>query len=229
MNVPLREYIRQDKPREKLLSCGPEGLSDHEILAILLRTGIKGKSVLDVSRELIKGLPGENLYYLSETSTTDLCAVRGIGLDKAVTICAAVELGRRIARQRVKQKAPDFSTPQAIAAYVMEDMRFLQQEQFCAVYLSIKNQLIARQTLSIGTIDASLAKARDVFRWALRYNAASVVLLHNHPSGDPEPSREDIAVTRQIVRAGEIMEIPVLDHIIIGDGIFVSLCERGYI
>lgn len=229
MNVPLREYIRQDKPREKFLRHGPEGLSDHEIVAILLRTGIKGKSVLDVSRELIRGLPGENIYYLSEANTSDLCAVPGIGLDKAVTIGAAVELGRRIARQRVKQSAPDFSSPQAIAEYVMEDMRFLSQESFCAVYLSTKNQLIARQTLSIGTIDASFAKARDVFRWALRYNAASVVLLHNHPSGDPEPSREDIAVTQHIARAGEVMEIPVLDHIIIGDGVFVSLCERGYI
>ena len=108
-------------------------------------------------------------------------------------------------------------------------MRFLPQESFCAVYLSTKNQLIAHQTLSVGTLDASLAKARDVFRWALRYNAASVVLLHNHPSGDPEPSREDIAVTQHIARAGEIMEIPVLDHIIIGDGVYVSLCERGYI
>lgn len=146
-----------------------------------------------------------------------------------MTIGAAVELGRRIARQRVKQKAPDFSSPEAIAEYVMEDMRFLPQESFCAVYLSTKNQLIAHQTLSVGTLDASLAKARDVFRWALRYNAASVVLLHNHPSGDPEPSREDIAVTQHIARAGEIMEIPVLDHIIIGDGVYVSLCERGYI
>ena len=229
MNVPLREYTRQDKPREKFLRHGPSGLSDHEILAILLRTGVKGKSVLDVSRELLRGLPGENIYYLSETNTSDLCAVRGIGHDKAVTIGAAVELGRRIARQRVKQKAPDFSSPEAIAEYVMEDMRFLPQESFCAVYLSTKNQLIAHQTLSVGTLDASLAKARDVFRWALRYNAASVVLLHNHPSGDPEPSREDIAVTQHIARAGEIMEIPVLDHIIIGDGVYVSLCERGYI
>lgn len=228
MNVPLREYTQQDKPREKLLRHGPEGLSDHELVAILLRTGIKGKSVLDVSRELIKGLPGENLYYLSETSTTDLCAVRGIGLDKAVTICAAVELGRRIARQRAKQKSPDFSSPEAIASYMMENMRFLPEERFCAVYLSTKNRLIAHKTLSIGTLDASLAKSREVFRWALRYNAASVVLLHNHPSGDPEPSREDIAVTRHIAKAGEVMEIPVLDHIIIGDGIYVSLCERGY-
>lgn len=229
MNVPLREYIAGDKPREKFLRQGPQALSDHEILAILLRTGVKGKSVLDVSRDVLRFLPGENLYYLSETGTTDLCAIHGIGIDKAITLGAAVELGRRIARQRVKQSAPDFSSPKAIADYVMEDMRVLPQEQFAAAYLSTKNQLIAWQTLSIGTLNASLAKAREVFRLALRYNAAAVILLHNHPSGDPEPSREDIAVTQHIARAGDIMEIPVLDHIIIGDGIFVSLCERGYI
>ena len=108
-------------------------------------------------------------------------------------------------------------------------MRFLPQEQFAAVYLSTKNQLIAVRTLTIGTLNASLAKAREVFRLAIQYNAAAVVLLHNHPSGDPEPSPEDIAVTHHIAKAGEIMEIPVLDHIIIGDGHFVSLCERGYI
>ena len=127
-----------------------------------------------------------------------------------------------------KQNAPDFSTPQAIAEYVMEDMRFLPQEQLRAVYLSTKNQLIAVRTLTIGTINSSLAKSREVFRFAIQYNAAAVVLVHNHPSGDPAPSSDDIAVTRQIAQAGHIMEIPVLDHIIIGDGTFSSLCELGY-
>lgn len=229
MNVPLRESIASDKPREKFLHHGPQALSDHEILAILLRTGVKGKSVLEVSKEVLKFLPGESLYYLSETNTTDLCSIHGIGIDKAITIGAAIELGRRIARQRVKQSAPDFSAPGVIAQYVMEDMRFLQQECFAAAYLSTKNRLIAWQTLTVGTLNASFAKARDVFRAALRYNAAAVVLIHNHPSGDPEPSFEDIAVTELIVKAGDLMEIPVLDHIIIGDGTFVSLCERGYV
>lgn len=218
-----------EKPREKFIHQGAHAVTDQDLLAILLRTGVKGCSVQDVSRRLLQSLPGESLYYLSEISIADLCAVRGIGADKAVTICAAVELGRRISRQRVKQNAPDFSTPQAIAAYVMEDMRFLLQERFCAVYLSTKNQLIAVRTLTIGTINASLAKSREVFRLAIQYNAAAVVLVHNHPSGDPSPSSDDIAVTRQIAQAGHIMEIPVLDHIIIGDGTFVSLCELGYL
>ena len=221
---PVQPMACCEKPREKFLQQGAQAVTDQDLLAILLRTGVKGHSVLDVSRSLLRSLPGENLYYLSEASVADLCAIRGVGADKAVTICAAVELGRR-----VKQNAPDFSTPQSIAEYVMEDMRFLPQEQLRAVYLSTKNQLIAVRTLTIGTINSSLAKSREVFRFAIQYNAAAVVLVHNHPSGDPAPSSDDIAVTRQIAQAGHIMEIPVLDHIIIGDGTFTSLCELGYV
>lgn len=218
-----------EKPREKFLARGAEAVTDQDLLAILLRTGVKGKSVLDVSRAVIQSLPEENLYYLGETTVSDLRGIHGVGADKAVTICAAVELGKRISRRRVKQTQPDFSSPKAIADYVMEDMRFLHQERFAAAYLSMKNRLITCRTLSIGTINASIAKSREVFSYALRCNAAAIILLHNHPSGDPEPSREDIAVTQRISEAGRVMEIPVLDHIIIGDGIYVSLCERGYI
>ena len=182
-----------------------------------------------MARNLLASLPGGNLGCLGEITLSELCRIRGIGPDKAVTLCAAVELGRRIVRCRVRRDNPDFSSPQVIAEYVMEDMRFLPQERFAAVYLSTKNQLLRVQTLTVGTINASLAKARDVFRYALQCNAAAVVLLHNHPSGNPEPSQEDIDVTRRLVQAGDVMEIPILDHIIIGDGVFVSLCERGYL
>ena len=194
MSDPFRSLAVCEKPREKFLRHGPAAVTDQDLLAILLRTGTKGQSVLDVSRQVLHSLPGENICYLSDTSIGDLCQIPGIGTDKAVTVCAAVELGRRISRQHVKEEAPDFSTPQAIAGYVMEDLRFLPQEQFGAVYLSTKNQLIAYRTLTIGTINASLAKSREVFRYALRYNAAAVVLVHNHPSGNPEPSHEDIVV-----------------------------------
>ena len=197
-------------------------ISDSELLQIII--GNK-----EVAERVLAEMPRRSLYDLSENDISDLSHIEGVGMQRASRLVASVELGRRIARQRVKKNAPDFSSPQAIADYVMEDMRNWPQERFCAVYLSTKKQMLARKTLSIGTVDASLAKARDVFRWALKYNADSIVLLHNHPSGDPEPSREDITVTQHIARAGETMEIPVLDHIIIGDGIYVSLCERGYI
>jgi DNA repair protein RadC len=229
MTTEIQNMAQCEKPREKFLMQGSMAVSDQELLAILLRTGVKGHSVLDVSRDVIKSLPDENIYYLGEASVGDLMTIHGVGTDKAVTVCAAVELGKRIARQRVKCRCPDFSAPKAIAEYVMEDMRFLQQERFAAAYLSVKNKLISFRTLTVGTLNASIAKSREVFRYAIRCNAAAIVLLHNHPSGDPEPSREDIAVTQNIAAAGRIMEIPVIDHIIIGDGTYVSLCERGYV
>lgn len=229
MSTLLRQSLTCDLPREKFVHHGTAGVTERDLLAILLRTGTRGLSVLELADAVLRQLPQENIYYLGESSVADLCRIRGIGQDKAITLCAAVELGRRIAKQRVKQQAPDFSTPQAIAEYVMEDMRTALQERFAVVFLSVKNRLITVQTLSVGTLNASLARARDVFRLAMQYNAASVVLVHNHPSGDPEPSREDILLTKQIVKAGEIMGIPVLDHIIIGDGTFVSLCERGHV
>lgn len=229
MTLALRQLSACEKPREKFLDYGPDGVSTQDLLAILLRTGLKGESVLDLARTVIRSLPNENICHLGSVSVADLCRIRGIGRDKAVTVCAAVELGKRIAKEHVKQTTPDFSSPRAIADYVMEDMRYLQQEQFTAVYLSTKNKLIAVRTITVGTLNASLAKGRDVFRYALQYNAAAIVLLHNHPSGDPAPSQDDIRVTRQIADAGRVMEIPVLDHIIIGDGIYTSLCEQGYL
>ena len=241
---------RLDRNTSGLLLCGKSLLGTqkltglirnrqiHKYYRLFLLGEVKEKQILtgyllkDTKKNQVKILtkPAEGADEIKTGIEPLACLeIPGIGTDKAVTVCAAVELGRRISRQHVKEAAPDFSTPQAIAGYVMEDLRFLPQEQFGAVYLSTKNQLIAYRTLTIGTINASLAKSREVFRYALRYNAAAVVLVHNHPSGNPEPSHEDIVVTQRIADAGQIMEIPVLDHIIIGDGTFVSLCERGYV
>lgn len=219
--------------QEKMKTYGTKVLSDSELLSLIIGNiavaGRKGQSAVEMADKVMESLPQQKLYYLGETCVQELTAIKGIGEKSALALCAAVELGKRMRQEEVRQQAPDFSTPQAIAGYVMEDMRHLPQEEFRAVYLTTKNQLIAVQTLTIGTINASLAKSREVFRYALRYNAAAIVLLHNHPSGNPEPSHEDIVVTQRIADAAQIMEIPVLDHIIIGDGTFVSLCERGYI
>ncbi|KXB90644.1 DNA repair protein RadC [Megasphaera hutchinsoni] len=220
---------KNEQPREKFIQQGKKALTDRDLLAILLRTGIKGYSVLEIADLVLQQLPQENIYYLGEISIHDLCKIHGIGRDKAITLCAAVELGRRIVKQRVKKNSPDFNHPDCIAEYLMEDMRYLPQERFIAAFLSTKNRLICIQTISIGSLNMSVAKARDVFRMALQYNAAAVILAHNHPSGDPEPSPDDIAITKRIAEAGNIMGIPVLDHIIIGDGDFVSLCRRGYL
>lgn len=204
---------------EKAKLYGITNLDNKELLSLLIPQK-ESSRLLQVMEKSITGL--------AKYSREDLLNLHFKEKD-VLTVLAAVEIGKRIRKETHIIQNPDFSSPEAIADYVMEDMRFLQQESFCAAYLTTKNQLIAIKTLTKGTIDASFAKSREVFQWALRYNAASVILLHNHPSGDPEPSREDITVTQHIAKAGELMEIPVLDHIIIGDGRYVSLCERGYI
>lgn len=215
--------------QEKMKTYGANILTDSELISLIIGNIGRMENAVEVADKIIKSMPQQKIYYLGETCVEDLTDVKGIGEKSALALCAAVELGRRMSRQSAKRTAPDFSTPDAVAGYLMEDMRYLSQEHFGAVYLSTKNQLISYRTLSIGSIDASLAKGRDVFKYALRYNAAAVILVHNHPSGNPEPSKDDIRVTQKISEAGTIMEIPVLDHIIIGDGIFVSLCERGYV
>ena len=213
--------------QEKMKEYGAKVLTDVELISLIIGNVGRKESAVNVADKIMKNMPQEKLYYLGETCPEDLANVKGIGEKSALALCAAVELGKRMSRQSAKRTALDFSTPDAVAGYLMEDMRYLPQEHFGAAYLSTKNQLIAYRTLTVGTIDASLAKSREVFNYALRYNAAAVILVHNHPSGNPEPSKNDIRVTQRIVEVGHIMQIPVLDHIIIGDGIFVSLCERG--
>lgn len=215
--------------QEKMKNYGVRVLSDSELISLIIGNIGRKECAVEVADKVMEAMPEQKLYFLGETCVEDLTNIQGIGEKSALAICAAVELGKRIRQEDVKRLAPDFSTPDAVAGYLMEDMRYLSQENFGAVYLSTKNQFITYRTLTIGTIDASLAKSREVFNYALRYNAAAVILVHNHPSGNPEPSKDDIRITQRIADAGHIMEIPVLDHIIIGDGIFVSLCERGYI
>ena len=215
--------------REKMAKYGENTLTDAELLSLLVGNGVKNQSSLDIAKSILEDLPKRNLSYLPERGTDDFKAVYGIVDKGAGVLVAAIELGKRIAREQVKSSLPDFSTPTAVAHYVMEDMRHLGQEQFCVALLNVKNGLIAVKTLSKGSLNMSLAKARDVFKEALRYNAAAVILIHNHPSGNPEPSQEDIVVTKRIASAGDAMEIPVYDHIIIGDGTFTSLSERGYL
>lgn len=210
---------------EKAMTYGLNSLSDKELISLLLRS----TNTEEVAENIINSLPQKNIYYLGENDIFDLLQIKGMGQKNAAMIKAAIELGKRIQKSKIKSRAANFSMPENVAEYFMEDMRYLQEEHFVAIYLTTQNRLITAKTLTVGTINASLAKGRDVFKNALKYNAAAVILAHNHPSGDPEPLKEDIAVTNNIAKAGAIMEIPVLDHIIFGDGYFVSLNERGYL
>lgn len=222
----IKDFPAEDRPRERLIRTGAESLSNQELLAILLRTGTKDESVLELANRLIGHFEG--LRFLKDASLEEMTAIKGIGTAKAVQILAAIELGRRIANLQHDTRYV-IRTPQDGANYVMNDMRFLSQEHFVCLYLNIKNQVIHRQTIFIGSLNASIVHPREVFKEALRRSAASIICFHNHPSGDPSPSKEDIEVTKRLAECGKIMGIEILDHLIIGEKKFVSLREKGYL
>nr|WP_115311139.1 DNA repair protein RadC [Veillonella criceti] len=222
----VREWQPWQQPREKFFQLGPNNVSTEELLAILLRTGRPGASVLELAKEVLHTVQ-HGAYGLNEITVQGLQTIKGIGRDKAVTVCAAIELGRRLGQLKVKQRYEDFSNPKAVASYVMERLRYEKEEHVCAAFLNCKNKLITIDTMSIGGLTGSLAEQRTVFRQALQANAASLILIHNHPSGDATPSEDDVTITKVFIKAGLVMGIPVLDHIIIGDGIYTSLCEKG--
>ncbi|MFC4320950.1 RadC family protein [Litchfieldia salsa] len=222
----IRDFPIDERPRERLLSEGPESLSNHELLAIILRTGTKEESVLQLSNRLLNQFEG--LRLLKEATVEEITSIKGIGPAKAIQIMASVELGRRIGRLQYEDRYV-IRSPEDGANYLMEEMRFLTQEHFVCLYLNTKNQVLAKQTIFIGSLNASIVHPREVFKEAFKRSAASIIALHNHPSGDPTPSREDIDVTKRLVECGKIIGIEVLDHIIIGEHKYVSLKEKGYL
>ncbi|WP_042342329.1 RadC family protein [Bacillus timonensis] len=222
----IRDYPREERPRERLVTDGADSLSNHELLAILLRTGSKEESVIQLSNRLLHRFEG--LRLLKDASVEEITSIKGIGTAKAVQIMAAVELGRRIGKLQYEDRYV-IRSPEDGAKYVMEDMRFLTQEHFVCLYLNTKNQVIHRQTIFIGSLNASIVHPREVYKEAFRRSAASIICIHNHPSGDPAPSREDIEVTKRLVECGRIIGIELLDHLIIGEHKFVSLKEKGYV
>ncbi|CAM3318835.1 RadC family protein [Paenibacillus lupini] len=221
----LRNVPHEERPRERMIQYGAEALSHTELLAILLRTGTKRESAVHLAGKILKECG--NLRNLLDMSMSELTAIKGIGPAKAVQLRAGIELGRRIVRSG-NGEVVTVRKPQDAANYVMEELRYLKKEHFICLFLNTKNHIIARETLSIGTLNASLVHPREVFRAAVKAGSASIICVHNHPSGDPMPSPEDIALTKRLVEAGELMGIEVLDHLVIGDGRFISLKEHGY-
>lgn len=211
-------------PRERLYQLGPEVLSNREILAILLRTGIKGENVLTLSERVLAEVGG--LSGLGKLTVHELAQLHGLGKVKAAEVKAALELGRRSVSVDPMSR-PVVNSPQDVAHIVMEEMRFLDREHFRVVTLSTKNHVLGISPISIGSLNSSLVHPRECFKEAIRRNSNAIILLHNHPSGDPTPSQEDIEVTRRLVEGGKILGIEVLDHVIIGDNRFTSLKERG--
>jgi DNA repair protein RadC len=227
----IKELPSNERPRERLASDGPDALKASELIAILLRTGTKGVSALEIGHELITQY--KTLDNLSRASIDDLQRIKGIGPDKAVTLQAAFTLARQMARE-LRQEAPLLDTPERIADLLREESRVCPVETFRVVLLNTRRRLIRVEDISQGTIDTLLVHPREVFKSAIAANAAALVLVHNHPSGDPTPSEADIKVTRDLIRAGQLLKIDVLDHVIIGRATqerqkdFVSLRELGY-
>ncbi|MBT2290503.1 DNA repair protein RadC [Paenibacillus albidus] len=221
----LRDLPHEERPRERMMHYGAESLSQAELLAILLRTGTRRESAIHIAQRMLKQIG--SLRGLADLSIEELTGIKGIGPAKAVQLKAGIELGRRMANSRLNEPVT-IRSPQDAAEILTEQLRYLQKEHFVCLFLNTKNHVLAQETLSMGSLNASIVHPREVFRAAIKCSSASIICAHNHPSGDPTPSPEDIALTKRLQQAGEIIGIDVLDHLIIGDSSFVSLKEKGY-
>lgn len=222
-HIPIKEWPESERPREKFVRLGPESLTEAELLAILLRVGSRGVTALDLAKKLLSTCT--NLRKIGRMTVSDLESW-GLGRTRAVTIAAAFELIRRHESEG-ETELPVFRSPEDVAARYGPRLRDLHHEEFWVLLLSSSNHLLREVKVSSGTLNSSLVHPRECFAEAIKARAASVLFLHNHPSGNPEPSQEDLAITRQLTEAGKILGIPVHDHVIIAGGRFASLAERG--
>lgn len=221
----IRQLPSSEKPREKLLKEGKEKLSNTEILALLIGSGSGKRSAMELASDIIS-IDRSGIRYLAECRPEELSKINGIGKAKACGILAAVELGKRIA-SIVPEERSVIRSSSMIADIFMERMRYYKKEHFISLMINAKGQIIEESEISIGDLCSSTTHPREVFVDAVRRSAGSVIFVHNHPSGDPSPSEMDITTTRRLMDAGAILGIPVLDHIIIGDGIYVSMKAAG--
>ncbi len=220
----INEVPIQSRPRERLEQYGEKALANHELLAILLRTGTKGANALSVAMQVLNAY--KDLYYLKTVSIEELMMVSGIGKTKAIEVKAAIELGIRISNA-TQIKAGQITSSRQAGEMLSIEMKDLQQEHVIVLFLNTKNEVIKKETIFIGGLNSSVAHPREIFKGAVRYSAARLIVSHNHPSGSPEPSEADISFTKRMIECGELMGIEVLDHLIIGETGFISLKEFG--
>ena len=227
----LKDQPVSERPRERLVARGSDALTSAELIAILLRTGLKGANVVEIGRRLLHKYG--SLHGLARASVDDLKQEPGVGPDKAATLVAAFALAKRMEDER-RDELPVMDNPETIAAYVRELNRLNGVEKFQVLLLNTRRRLIRVETISNGTLDTILVHPREVFKSAIAANAAAIVLVHNHPSGDPTPSDADVKVTRDLIRAGQLLKIEVLDHVIVGCATrerpkdYASLRELGH-
>ena len=220
----IKELPADERPREKMKERGAQALGNSELLAILLRTGTAAESALRLAENLLDRAGG--LAGLGHATLEEVEQVRGIGEAKAVTLLAALELGRRVDSLAPLDRTA-VRTPDDVAALLLPRFRYESRESFVAVLLSTKNHVLKTPVISVGSLNASIVHPRELFREAINASAAAVIVAHNHPSGDPTPSPEDVSLTRKLVEAGKILDIPVLDHVVLGDGKYISFKEKG--
>ncbi|WP_034550686.1 RadC family protein [Carnobacterium funditum] len=224
MTSLVKEVPVFSRPRERLENYGEKALANHELLAILLRTGTKDSNVMVLAMKVLNTF--ENLYFLKTASIEELMGITGIGKIKATEIRAAIELGIRIS-QASQLKIGQITSSRNAGEMLLNEMRDLQQEHVIVMYLNTKNEIIKKETVFIGGLNSSVAHPREIFRGAVRFSAARIIIGHNHPSGNPEPSEADIMFTKRMASCGEMMGIELLDHIIVGQTYYISLKELG--
>jgi DNA repair protein RadC len=222
----IKKWPVGERPRERLLKYGAHNLSDAQLLAILLQTGGGGKSALDLAMEVLNIFG--SLHRIEQASQREFTPCKGVGTAKIAQIKAAFEIGRRL-HQEPHEKGPFFSSGNDVYLYYHPHLKDLKKEVFHCALLDTKNRIFRDYRVSEGTLTHSLIHPREAFREAIKESAASVIFVHNHPSGDPTPSREDTAITRKLADAGKIIGIKVLDHVIIGDEDYISMMEKGFL
>jgi DNA repair protein RadC len=223
----IKDIPIDDRPREKLTLRGPQSLTDAELIAILLRSGTRERSVVAIAQDII--IKEGNLARLASKSLSDLIKNSGVGKDKAASLLAAFEISRRIQSQKKWFSDKKITSPEDIADIFIPLLRDEVKERFVVICLNSANKIIGFETISIGNLNSSVVHPREIFKTALEQNSASIILLHNHPSGNTEPSNEDIAITKKLVESGKIMDIPVFDHIIIAGDKYTSFVEKRLI
>lgn len=222
----FQDLPEQSRPRERLMEYGTEALANHELLAILLRTGTRQENVMQLALSVLGSF--DDLFMFKHATMEELTVIKGIGQAKAIELLAAIELGKRISRSS-QMKEGTVTSASVVGEMLLEELGGLHQEQVVALYLNTKNEIIKKETIFIGSLNSSVAHPREIFRGAVRYAAARVIVAHNHPSGNPEPSEADIAFTKRMIEAGAIVGIELLDHLVIGERTYISLKEYGII
>ncbi|MFW5842263.1 MAG: RadC family protein [Bacillota bacterium] len=220
----IKEIPNQERPRERMIKHGREALATHELIAIILRTGTKDTSVLDLSKTLYYRY--NSIRELNKATVESLTQLKGMGKAKAVQLLAALELGKRLTEEKFAEQL-SLTSPTNVYDYLKSDMDTHDQEMFYALYLNTKGKLIKKHLLFIGSLNSALVHPREVFKHAVSVSAAGIIIAHNHPSGDPTPSKNDIAITEVMVENGKLMDIEIIDHIIIGKEKYYSFKEHG--